>query len=367
MTFPAFLTDRSTSLLRIAFSGGLLLLGLAACSNDSEPAAATDTPAPPVRVAEVTETSAGHSVRLPGVVRAARRARPAFLHPGTLAVRLVERGERVEAGQRLAVLHNPALAPAVAAAEARVGELDARLARLRRDVQRLQPLRTKGVASEEELDAVESELAATGQAREQAVAELESAREQLAEANLRAPFAGRVGDLLVEPGDFVTAGQPILTLVGHDALEIEVALSASLEDVLVTDREVIITRPLQGGEFTGTVSAVGAVGDPAGMAPAVIALNRADALAPGQAVHVHLETTGETRLEVPLTALLDPGGRQPRVLRVGPDDRVENVSVSVGRMAGDRVVVEGGLAAGDRVVIAGHGHLAAGQKVRVLP
>lgn len=361
------LIDRSTSLLRKALTGGFMLLGLAACGDDPEPAAATDVLDPPVRVAEVTETSDGHAVRLPGVVRAAQRARPAFLHPGTLVERRVERGERVEAGQRLAVLHNPALAPAVAAAEARVGELDARLARLRRDLARLEPLRAKGVASEEELDAVESELAATGQTREQAMAELEAAREQLAEANLTAPFAGRVGDLLVESGDFVTAGQPILTLVGNDALEVRVALSASLEDALETGAEVTVTRPLQGGEFTGTVSAVGTVGDPAGMAPAVIALDRAEDLAPGQAVHVHLETAGEMRLEAPLAALLDPGGRQPRVMRVAADNHVEIVPVSVGRMSGDRVVVSGDLAPGDRVVIAGHGHLAAGQKVHVLP
>jgi HlyD family secretion protein len=54
------------------------------------------------------------------------------------------------------------------------------------------------------------------------------------------------------------------------------------------------------------------------------------------------------------------------VLRVGPDSKVSEAKVSVGRRVGDRVEITGGLDANVRVVASGGGFLSDGDTVRVV-
>ena len=54
------------------------------------------------------------------------------------------------------------------------------------------------------------------------------------------------------------------------------------------------------------------------------------------------------------------------VLRVGPDSKVSETKVTVGRRVGDRIEITGGLDANARVVAAGGGFLSDGDTVRVV-
>lgn len=345
----------------------LAAFSLAACDAPRVP----DTPPPdtehitPVRVAEVGVSAPARELRLPGVVRAARRAEPAFLHAGHLAERFVARGDRVVAGQRLASLQNPALGPALASAEARVRELDERLIKLDADHARAQELHARGLASEELLDRTLAERNAARQSRAQALAAVAQARDQLADAVLRAPFEATVGDLLVEPGDYVQPGQPVLVLAGEDGLEVEVQIPEGLARSLAPGAVVEIRAVGTGRRIEGRVREVGVARD-GRPAPAVIALPAAEGWEPGISVHVAVTLAESPGLTVPLGAVVDPGTGQTRLFRV-KNDRAEMVPVQVGRLVGERVIVQGELAAGERVVIAGHQQLLDGEAVRVLP
>lgn len=342
-------------------------LALAGCDAPRAP----DGPPPatehvtPVRVADVGISAPLRELRLPGVVRAAQRAEPAFLHAGHLAERFVERGERVAPGQRLASLQNPALSPALASAEARVRELDERLVQLSADHERARELHARGLASAALLDSTLAERNAARQARAQALAAVAQARDQLADAVLRAPFEATVGDLLVEPGDFVQAGQPVMVLAGEHGLEVEVQLPEGLARRLAPGTAVEVRAVGTGWRLEGRVREVGVArgGRPA---PAVIALPQAEDWEPGISVHVAATLAEEPALTVPLGAVVDPGTGQTRLFRI-VNDRAEQVPVRVGRLIGDRVMVQGELAAGERVVIAGHQQLLDGEAVRVLP
>jgi HlyD family secretion protein len=54
------------------------------------------------------------------------------------------------------------------------------------------------------------------------------------------------------------------------------------------------------------------------------------------------------------------------VLRIGPDSKVSEAKVSVGRRVGERVEITGGLDAHVRVVASGGGFLSDGDTVRVV-
>lgn len=366
------ITDRPTSLFRMGRPAGMLftllvlIAGTAACSGQPDAPAGQPEPGQPVRVAAVDNGQPPVRLRLPGVTRAIERADLAFLHSGQLAERLVRRGERVEAGQALAILHNPALMPGVSAAEARVRELGEQLQQLERETQRLTDLHERDLVATDELDQVRARRNATRQARSQAQAGLDEAREQLAEATIRAPFPGRVVALPVEPGQFVGPGQTIVSISAPERLEVAVDLSARQARSLAPDAPATLRRLEGGPRLTGSVREIG-LPAPGRAATAVIDLPDAawPDWSPGQAVHVELSWSRSEKLSIPLDALIDTGDGLPHVFRVR-DGQAELVSVIPGALDGGRVRVEGKLEPGDEVVIAGHGQLLEGEPVRVL-
>ncbi len=318
-----------------------------------------------VRVSQVRSSAAEEWLRFSGIVRPRERVSPAFLHAGTLKERFVVRGQRVEEGEPLARLHNPVLAPALVGAEGRVRELDVHLARLGRDVERARALRERNLVAQEELDRLVSEREATAQAREQAVASRAEAQAQVDEMTLRAPFTADVADLFVEPGDFVAAGEPVLALSGIGGVEVTIRVPVRLGARLVPGMEAQVSPALHEDRLQGRIGSVGRA-DTA-LVPVVVELDSASSLAPGESVQVHLSVPMASSLQVPLSAVQDPGGHVPYVLVLTDDGTVQRVPVAPGRLGNGWVSIEAPLAPGDRVVVAGQGRLQQGDAVRVLP
>ncbi|QTF93944.1 efflux RND transporter periplasmic adaptor subunit [Halomonas sp. BM-2019] len=339
---------------------------LGGCGDTPASIERAEVPLPSVRSETVRLEPDEMSQRFPGTVRASERAAPAFLHGGVLRERQVVRGQRVERGEPLATLHNPAMAPTLAAAEARVRELDAGLSRLGRDVERARTLRERNLSAEEELDRLRAEREALAQAREQALARRDEARAQLEELTLRAPFAAEVTDLDVEPGDFVAAGQPILQLAGVAGREVEIRVPAHLAARLEPGQTASVAPTFDAQRIVGEVVHIGRAGET--LAPIIVSIPTESAPALGEPVRVRLEIAAPPVMRVPLAAVVDPAGSAPYVLALNDDDTIRRAPVTPGRLAGGWVSVNGeGLAPGDRVVTAGQGRLEAGMRVRVLP
>ncbi|MDQ2070328.1 efflux RND transporter periplasmic adaptor subunit [Natronospira bacteriovora] len=353
----------TTGLLAV---GAILVTAWGGAADEEDITAREARPA--VRAATVRPAPEVDWQRFPGVLQARERSQAAFLHPGTLAERHVAEGDAIERGQLLATLHNPALAPAAAAAQGRVEELNAVIREHRLALERARALRERDLTSEEEVDRLQARLDASLESRKQAEAQLAEAREQLAELQLRAPFDGWVAGVMAEPGDFLAAGQPVLRLAGREALEVEIRLPATLAGELQNDTPLRLSRPLQGGHFEARLERISR-GD-RHMATAIIRPESDQDLAAGQVVHVHFGRPHRPSLQVPLTAVIDAGGHQPAVYRLQASDdavTVEWVPIVPGRLHGDWVDVQQGLSEGDRVVTAGQDRLYDGATVRVLP
>ncbi|WP_104202476.1 efflux RND transporter periplasmic adaptor subunit [Billgrantia saliphila] len=347
--------------------GGALAVALAwlvggdGAAAQAEPDVAAE---PLVRSATVRMANGEAHYRFPSTVRASERAAPAFLHAGVLRERHVVRGQRVAQGEPLATLHNPAMAPTLAAAEAQVAEWDARLRQLGRDVERSRTLRERNLSAEEELDRMTAERDAAVQAREQALARRADAHAQLEELTLRAPFDAEVTDLLVEPGEFVTAGQLVLRLAGIGEREVEINVPAAFAARLATGQAANLFATSGAQRFAGTIRDIGRAGE--GLAPVIVGIDADPGPALGEPVRVQLAVAAQPALQVPLAAVVDPGGHDPHVLALR-DDIVQRIAVTPGRLAGGWVTVTASLEPGTQVVTAGQGRLEAGMRVRVLP
>jgi HlyD family secretion protein len=157
-----------------------------------------------------------------GTLKACRRAQLSFKLGGQVSERLIDEGQRVQAGQVLMRLRQDdqqarvteaaaALAGARSVAEQRCrqAELEAR------DYQRLRSLAERKLAAADQLDQAQtranlSQLACSASARqiEQAAANLQLHEVLLDQASLRAPFAGIVAQINGELGEYVTPSPP---------------------------------------------------------------------------------------------------------------------------------------------------------------
>lgn len=345
----------------------LLLAGCKASDVSSE----AQEPAVAVRVAEVTGgATVGENRDLPlrfsGIVRATQRATLTFQVSGTLRERAVELGQKVQAGEVLARVYNPALEPARDSALARLEELRTQYRQAEREWERSSRLHERGVVSEQGLE----QLAARRDALEASVATAKAALAEatrlLEESSLRAPFSGRVEALLVERDEFVAAGQPVMRLSSPEGREVEVRVPAYLLDHVSLEQTLPVwsvqdrSQPPQ----TGSVVEIAQAGAVRGELHPVLVSLPVNTLEPGEPVEVGITPVRPSGLTVPLLSVVRHADGVS-VYRVR-DNQARRVAVEVDRVVGERVVIRSGeLSPGDQVVYAGMTRLADGDAVEV--
>lgn len=315
-----------------------------------------------VQVMPVQSLAGSSSATFSGALRAHDRAHLAFQVSGTLQQRLVNLGDEVVSGQRLAVLNNPQLQPAVAAAQAKRREVATQAAQAKRDLQRVKNLHRTGAATLEEWEAVQAKQRALQAGLAAANAQLQQARALLKEEILVAPFAGRVSAVLREEDEFVAPGQPVIALTGQ-RLEVELGLPESQITQLSLGDAVKLRLPfLPNAQAVGRVTEISPAAGLGRLFPVVVSVNSTQKLRPGMTVEAVFERTEQAELTVPVRAVVDPGAGQPRVFRV-VDGKVQRVNVSLGNILGERVIVQGDLQIGDAIVHVGLTGLVDGQAV----
>ncbi len=349
----------------------LVLMVFVSCSENSGQAASQAQPeasesAVPVRVAQVAQSSSDQILRFAGVSRPRQRANLSFQVGGTIEVRLAEIGQRVGKGEIVARLYNPQLQPAANAAQARLEQLQSDAEQDRRDLNRLQQIYERDLLSAQELETQRTKLQSTLSAIDNARALLSQTQQLQQESELRAPFNGRIEEVLLEPGEFAQPGQPAMRMAAEDGLEIEVRVPPHLLSNLMMGANVPVWNSLSGEKFTGTISEIGeSSSGTSALYPLIVAISN-HGLRSGEALSVGISQSQTSDLSIPLNAVM----RSAQGLTVFKlsNNRIERVGVSVKQINGDEVILEpGSLTSGDQVVYAGITRLAEGDAVEILP
>ena len=170
---------------------------------------------------------------LAAVLGPARRVTLAAEVEGPIVAIAVEEHSMVEAGAVLVQVERSLLEAAVERQEAQLSRAraDHDLAKL--DLGRQLGLKEKNVGSAAELDRARAIERARRADRQQARASLTDARVRLDKATIRAPFAGVVQKLDLEPGAYLRPGDPVAEILDLSEIEIEVG---------VIDRQVVALR-----------------------------------------------------------------------------------------------------------------------------
>lgn len=203
-------------------------------------------------------------------------------------------------------------------------------------------------------------------ARAQAEADL--AAKKVADAEVRAPFAGAVARRLASTGDYLKVGQPLFQLVMRHPLKFTGEVPEKhLAQVKVGSALSLAVEAFPGLRFTGKVSRKAPGVNPQSRAFTIEARidNATGLLSPGTfaLARLHVGTQAEA-LVVPDAALTAFAGVTKVFVLEGSKVRERAVTVDRHLPEGG-VVVRGGLKAGDRVATSSLGRLGDGVEVMV--
>ncbi len=332
----------------------------------------------------------------------------------------VDIGDRVTQGQTIGQLDGALVQAAVQAAEAElagrqslvaqaraellelqaaIDEAKAEQEQARVDAQRLRGLATEGAISQQQAELAETALRVAQQqvrsaqeqfrAQEQAIATaqqqvsaqravLVQVEKQQSFATLAAPMTGVVLARQVEPGDFLQAGQEILTI--GDLLDLQVVIEITDQrrgQIAVGQTVRVQLDALPNQPLRGSILQISPVADPdSRLIPVEIALDtstldRPDALGSGLLARVTLASEGGASALVSETAIAvgGDGGHSSRtrlfVLEEAGDElKAVARSVQLGANRNGQIEVLDGLVPGDRYIAKSDRPLQDGQVVQ---
>lgn len=354
------------TVLVIGGAGALVVAGAGRIAANAEAPVAEAAVVPvDVRVVPLEEQATYRvPARFQGQVEARRRVDLGFEAGGTVAEVLVDEGDRVEAGAVIARLDTRALEAERAAQVAAKAALEAQLELAELTTERQRALAEREFSSAQRYD--EARLGAVRLRAEIARAEagIASVDVALSKAELRAPFAARIGGRMVDEGTRVGGGQALLTLLEDVAPEFRVGLPEALAGNLADELRVEIGVK----RYTATVSAVRAdINAATRTVPVLLSLDGAAGVADGAlgALVLDREVAGPGAW-VPVSALSEGvrGLWTLFLIEESDETRVRREAVEVLYADAERAFVRGAFG-GARAVVAEGGHrVTDGQLVR---
>jgi RND family efflux transporter MFP subunit len=331
------------------------LLIIAACGPRNEPA--SGPAAVPVRTAMPAPFAAAGPVRAIGRIEAAEETTLSFASGGVVARLTADIGEPFARGRLLAELDATALDAALTQAQRAEDQS-------RRDLARVESLVARQLVARQQLDDARTVL-------DQREAESRRAGNARRYGTISAPQDGFVLQRLVEPGEVVAAGQPVLRIASRRSgfsLKAEVA-DREAAGIRTGDRATVTVDALPDLLIPARVTRVGGqAGEQSGSVTVELQLQANVAgLRSGLIAKLRLTQSGDaaaTGLGIPTAALLEVEEDRAQVY-VAKGGLAEQRSIRIGRLGADQVQVLEGLAADEPVITAGQFRLRDGVAIAI--
>lgn len=274
------------------------------------PALAQNQPAAPeVPVALVAPRAVGQGLVLEGSLQAVRQSTLSAQASGRIAQLQVKAGDRVRAGQVLALIDDRVTQAGVSQAQAQVAQSDAQLANAQANYGRTKDLFAKGFVSQSALDVAESQFKAAQAGTRAAVAG--QTQSQLAQGftRLTAPYDGWVLSTQAEAGDLAMPGTPVLTVYAPQPMRAVVHVPASRQPLVAKATAIEVRLP--DGRWVAPVARTALpAADPVSQTVEWrldLAADTSAGLVPGQQVQVRFVAGQAQRLTVPAQAVFRRG------------------------------------------------------------
>ena len=231
-------------------------------SSDGATASATSTEQAVLSVETVSpsQDDIGNTLSADGTIDAKDTANVSAKVNGVAIERiLVEEGDRVKAGQVLAIFDTDAMEQQVLQAEADVAEAEATLANASADAARVLPLINIDAISKQEADRYRTAKLQAQAALQASKARLSTQRLSVDNATVVAPVSGVISEKMAEVG-MVAGGEPLFTIIKGGILEWRADIDPKLVGEVSVGTPVRVSLP-DGDTVMGKVSRIAPTAD----------------------------------------------------------------------------------------------------------
>ncbi|PKO53346.1 MAG: efflux RND transporter periplasmic adaptor subunit [Betaproteobacteria bacterium HGW-Betaproteobacteria-20] len=274
-------------------------------------------------------------------------------------------GQTVKKGDQIALLDASDFGLQRQEAQAEVARIEVLLANLQRTVERNQTLVNKNFISENALDDVTSQKNALKQQLQAAKIRVASAARTDSKTRILSPADGKIEKKIVDSGEFVRVGDPIVQIIGNQKLRAHIPFPESIATKIRPGLEIKLSTPTSDTVVTTTVKEIKPLVMADNLSVDVIAdvSNAADWQA-GASVYAQLILSKkEGVLVVPeQSVVLRPAGE---VVYVIQNNIAQQRIIQTGTRQSGWVEVLSGLEAGLEVAVDGAAYLTDNTKVKI--
>ena len=344
----------------------LILLATACKPSGGDASAVVKPPVVPIKVlaAAAVVAPTPDVLVLTGTVAADQRSDVTADTQGKVINVMIERGQHVKLGQPVVQLD--VRSAALSAREAQAALQSARVSKQLADDEcaRTKALLDKGAITKSEFDKQNTECLNAVEQVAQAQARNDAMAKSVSDGLVRAPFDGVVDQKNISPGEWVSPGKALFTLVDDDPLKIQLSVPERAVQKVQKDMRVDVTSvAVPGKTFHATVTRLGAEIGQNRALTVEATFDKDTQLLPGMFAEAHV-TIGQTdRVVIPKTAVvrrdktwrafIDKGGvAEERIVQLGNPPSDDKVTVLQGIAKGEKVitVIDPKLADGSSVV-----------------
>lgn len=287
---------------------------------------------------------------LDGTIDAVEQTELAAQTSGRVAALPYDVDDFVPAGAVVVRLRSTEQHAGLAAAQAALREASSRQTEVQLRYQRIEDLYQHRVVAKASFDQAVAERDAAAARVAAAQAAVTQAEEGVDYTEVRAPYAGVVARRLVQVGQTVAPGTPLMRWLSLQSLRVDVDVPQSIVDEVRGSAEAAVY--IGGQRIRAThVTIFPEAATPSNTFRARLDLPPgATDLYPGMFVPVAFRLGETAGVMIPRTAVLTRG-ELTEVYLLGPDDALSAAQVRLGRSMSDSIEVLAGLVPGDRVVL----------------
>jgi RND family efflux transporter MFP subunit len=332
--------------------GALCPLLLASCGKqDKAKPARADGPPRPVRVARAELRPMERALYVVGTLSARDEATVAAEVAGKIEESKVDFGDRVTAGQVMALIDLTAYEALVRQSAANVARANASAANAAQNLKRVQDLQKDKISSASELDAAVAEDRQRRADVKAAEATDAIARINLERSRVKAPFDGAIAQRIASAGDYVAVGAPIIKLVKTDPLRLRLDVPERQALAVRVGHKVRVTAEGDTNVYTGEISRIApALREADRMFQVEADIPNKGGLRVGLFARAQIVVNERDEgVSVPANALTTFAGLEKVV--VIKEGKAAEKTVETGRRGADWIEIVSGLSAGETVVL----------------
>ena len=242
----------------VALLGGFCAALLVSCGkqNNANPAVRGDTKSRPVRVVRAELRPMERALQVTGMLSAHDEATVAAQVAGQMEKNHVDVGDRVTAGQELALIDTTSYEALARQAAANLLKAKASATNAAQNLKRVQELQQEKIASTSELDLAVAESGKTQADVTSAEAANAIAQLSLDRSRVKAPFHGAVAARIAGVGNYVAVGTPIFRIVKTDPLRLRLDVPERDSSALRVGQGVRVSVEGDTNIYTGQIARV---------------------------------------------------------------------------------------------------------------